>query len=145
MSETAAPVIHEKTSIAKFETRPQAPVIPEFIPEKKPTAVKSWVFRKDPGYYTVQLIASSNKEAIEDFIKKHKDQKRLSYFHTIKDNKNWYVVVKGTYPSFSEAEKARKALPQALAKYGAWVRSYHSIQKDITANAEKLIRMSNLQ
>lgn len=106
-------------------------------------AVKSWVFAKSSDQYTIQLIGSSNEKEIKKFIEKNKQQKNISYFHTIKDNKSWYAVVKGSYKSYSDAEKARKQLPQQLAKYGAWTRKYHSIQKEISANAEKIMLMNS--
>lgn len=109
------------------------------LTENNHKAVESWVFSKEPKQYTIQLIGSSNEKAIKDFVKTHQTTTNdLSYFHTVKDDKNWYVVVKGSYPSFTLAEEERKSLPQTLAKYGAWTRDYHSIQKEISANAEKI-------
>jgi len=110
---------------------------------KKRKAVDSWVFAKNPEQYTIQLIGSSNKKEIQRFIKANNVNNDLSYFHSIKKNKSWYVVVQGSYKTFSETEMVRKKLPQSLAKYGPWTRKYSSIQKEISANAEKIILMSN--
>jgi len=133
----------DKVSATKIiEKKPEASS-EKLKAENKNTAVKSWVFSKDSDSYTVQLIGSSNRKEIEKFVKTHQKQNNLSYFHTIKNNKSWYVVVTGSYKSFKQAEIERKNLPQHLAKYGAWTRKYLSIQKEITANAEKIILLSN--
>ena len=120
-------------------------------PEKKPAltaqkshrkAVKSWVFAKNAELYTVQLISSSNKKYILDFMEKNKKQNGLSYFQTINKNKSWYVVVQDSFKTFSAANKARKQLPESLAINGPWVRKFSSIQKEISANAEKIILLN---
>lgn len=140
---TQIPEVNEKVAIEKMTEKVSVASKPKSNGETKKTAVKSWVFAKDSDFYTIQLIGSSNRKEIEKFIKTHQKQNKLSYFHTIKNNKSWYVVVTGNYKSFKEAESERKNLPQHLAKYGAWTRNYLSIQKEITANAEKIILLSN--
>lgn len=135
--------VKENSPVVKF-TEPEPKVSsPKFKSENTKKAVKSWVFAKDSDSYTVQLIGSSNRKEIEKFVKANQKQNNLSYFHTIKNNKSWYVVVTGSYQSFKQAEIERKNLPQHLAKYGAWTRKFLSIQKEITANAEKIILLSN--
>lgn len=94
-------------------------------------------------HFVIQLIGGANKKQIENFIATNKKHTRLSYFNTIKNNKNWYAVVQGTYKTYGEAEKQLKALPKNLSKHGPWIRKYHSIQKEISANAEKIIMLSN--
>lgn len=104
---------------------------------KKPT-VKSWVFRKRPDQYTVQLISGASKADIIKFIDANKKLKRLSYFHTIRNGKSWYVVVQSTYDSYSEANKMLKRLPKHIANNNPWVRQYGSIQQELVANKEKI-------
>lgn len=125
-------IVAEK--VAKKISEPKTPAIAK-VDSKK--AVESWVFNESPKQYTIQLIGSSNKKNIEKFINANQKQSKLSYFHTIKNNKNWYVVVQGSYKSFAEAEAERKQLPENLAKNNPWTRQYVSIQKEISANAEK--------
>lgn len=143
ISKSPVSKVKEKVAVVKIADKTPKTSVLKQKDEPKKTAVKSWVFAKESDLYTIQLIGSSNRKEIEKFVKANQKEKKLSYFNTIKNNKNWYVVVLGSYKSFKEAENQRKNLPPHLAKYGPWTRNYLSIQKEITANAEKIILLSN--
>ncbi len=121
------------------EFSPPQPIMEKttIAPPKK-SKEKSWVFKKNPEHYTVQLISSGSKTDVVQFIDANKQLKRLSYFHTIRNGKSWYVVVQSTYDSYSEANKMRKRLPEHIAKNSPWVRQYGSIQQELVVNANKI-------
>ena len=123
-----------KKTVAESSLSPKS----ESVSNLSETNLKSWVFKKKPDQYTIQLIAGANKKDILKFMEKNKSIKRMSYFNTIKAGKNWYVVVQSTYDSFEAANKFRKTLPRQVAKNKPWIRPYSSIQKEIVANAEKI-------
>ena len=100
--------------------------------------VQSWLNERNPAAYTIQLIGSSSKKRILDFINKSDIKDQLIYFHTQKKDKDWYAVVQGEYGSYKESSRALKVLSSELTTYGPWVRRFSSIQKEISRRSKNV-------
>lgn len=106
---------------------------------RKPLAAKprisdnqeGWLWSQDPSHYTLQLAAGTDKKAIQDFIKRHKLKNKAVYFHRIRDGKDWYILVYGSYSGYSKAKQAIKQLPAALQKVKPWTRTFAAIHAEL--------------
>ena len=126
-----------QTSLTK-ETKPQAtkaPIIKSSLPTfqalKMQVDQESWLWSQDPSHYTLQLAAGTRKKAIEDFIQRHNLTDKAVYFHRIRDGKDWYILVYGTYSSLSSAKQGITQLPTAIQKIKPWPRSFSAIHEEL--------------
>ncbi len=92
---------------------------------------EGWLWSQDPSHYTLQLAAGTDKKAIQAFIKRHGLRGKAVYFHRIRDGKDWYILVHGSYPGYSKAKKAISELPLALQKAKPWTRSFSAIHAEL--------------
>lgn len=133
-----------KTVVAKAETQPKT--------EAKPLAGQSasnWVGADQPAeqvvashtaegitekgkkHYTLQIMASRQIGAIKDFLARYPLGTQASYYHTYYQNKNWYVLIYGDFPSVAQAKQAIQQLPVSVKNMHPWVKSYRTVQKEI--------------
>lgn len=79
--------------------------------------------------YTIQLLASHSKKALEHFVHTHhldgKAQIRLSH----RNGMPWYVLTMGTYSQRDMAKKATYTLPKDVIQSKPWVRSLSDLKK----------------
>ncbi len=92
---------------------------------------EGWLWSQDPSHYTLQLAAGTDKKAIQNFIKRHKLKNKAVYFHRIRDGKDWYILVYGSYAGYSKAKQAIKQLPPALQKVKPWTRTFAAIHAEL--------------
>lgn len=72
--------------------------------------------------YTIQLMASVDKQPIEQFVSTHR-LKRKTWIGKAKDHEtNWFILLYGQYPSFQKAKAAMQQLPNSLQNLSPWVR-----------------------
>lgn len=86
-----------------------------------------WLRRQDPSSYVIQLVGTRDAAAVGRFLEEHKLGSSGAWFVTSLDNKPWYVVVYGIYPSRAEARAAIPELPRALRAGAPWPRSVASV------------------
>ncbi|RDL45388.1 sporulation protein [Marinomonas piezotolerans] len=89
-----------------------------------------WLER-NPNRYTLQLLGTYNKSTVQEFIRDQGSLEAFSYFQTIHNDRDWYVVVYGEYRNRSEAIAAVESLPSDLRGLNPWARSVRGIQQDI--------------
>lgn len=81
-------------------------------------------------FYTVQLLAASTKERLEDYV--HERQLRsMSAARIESGGALYYVLLLGVYPDVDVAKQAAAQLPPGLEDAAVWVRSLGSIQEAI--------------
>lgn len=80
-------------------------------------------------HYTLQLSGSSSLESLLNYAKKHK-LTNYQIYETHKNNTPWFVLIKGNYPTLTDAKEALKTLPDALKTNSPWVKSGLSVQKE---------------
>jgi len=123
----AAPVIAEKP-VPLTEPR----LVSHDLPEQ--TAIIDAFAAAHPTAYTIQLVASTNKAAIEQLISAHHLQTTAKIFHSYRQTKDWYTLTYGIYPSQAQAALAIQNLPLALQEAQPWPRSIKSLQQFIKKN-----------
>ncbi|MCW8902058.1 MAG: SPOR domain-containing protein [Gammaproteobacteria bacterium] len=92
---------------------------------------EGWLWSQDPRHYTLQLAAGTDKKAIQAFIKRHDLEGKAVYFHRLRDGKDWYILVHGSYDGYSKAKQAINQLPQTVQKAKPWPRSFGAIHAEL--------------
>lgn len=90
-----------------------------------------WLWSQDPSHYTLQLTAGTDKKAIQAFIKQHRLYGKAVYFHRLRNGKDWYILVHGSYSDFSQAKQAISQLPLAVQKLNPWTRKFSAIHAEL--------------
>lgn len=78
--------------------------------------------------YTIQLMASHNKQDLIHFIKVNQ-LKQAKIGSVNRDGEAWFVVTVGAYSKKEDALAAVKHLPSHLAKLNPWVRSGNQVRQ----------------
>ncbi|MDH5369237.1 MAG: SPOR domain-containing protein [Gammaproteobacteria bacterium] len=92
---------------------------------------EGWLWSQDPSHYTLQLTAGTDKRAIEAFVKRHNLTGKAIYFHKVRDGKDWYILIHGSYPGYSTAQQAIRQLPLAVQKAKPWTRTFSAIHAEL--------------
>ena len=134
VAKKSAPVIKE----AVVKTPTAKKVIPKKIITKqaatkkvavKPTVIKKAAPAAKPAPaihngYTIQLLASGNKQAIARFVKKHALSNSTTTRSKQVHGKTFYEVDFGQYPTYSAAQKGVASIPASLKKQvNPWIKS----------------------
>jgi DamX protein len=106
------------------ETQPAMEVEP--MPMESMESTDGDIASQPPGYFTVQLVASSNMKNLNAFVERHGLSSRW-VAETIVDGKNWFILLSGVYPTREEAGAAL-ADARATLDTSPWIRSVGSVQ-----------------
>lgn len=83
--------------------------------------------------FTLQLVGLSTEKAVRDFIAQQPNKKDLLLFKSLRQGKDWFVVVAGRYPSSAKARQAVALLPESQRQAAPWSRDVKTIQREIRA------------
>ena len=83
--------------------------------------------------FTLQLLGVSTEKAARDYIAAQPNRADLLMFKTLRQNKDWFVVVAGRYSSAATARQAVAGLPATQRKAGPWPRELRVIQQEIAS------------
>jgi DamX protein len=98
-----------------------------------PLAAQHSLIRALPAtQFTVQLLGSSSRANVEDFVRRHASTP-LYWFETRNEGRPWFVVMMGAYPSRAAAQTAASGLSGELGRLEPWIRSISTIQGEIVA------------
>ena len=111
------PVIEEPEVV---EAEPE-PVIEE--PVQMPSG--EGLAGQPPGYYAVQVVASSSMEQLTEFANAHQISDQWVAETTV-EGRVWYVLMLGVYPTKEEAEQAMQSVMDLETL--PWIRTVASIQ-----------------
>ena len=122
------PVLQPEPSSA--EPEPQTELVAQAETRDRFDKTAEWQER-NPNRYTLQLLGTHNKDTVQEFIRDQGSLNVFSYFQTVHNNRDWFVVVYGEYRNRSEAIAAVENLPRDLRDLNPWARSVRGIQQDI--------------
>lgn len=117
----------KQTTLAKPSTATSLASATSTIPKN----TGSWLWSQDPRHYTLQLLASGSKQAIESYILRHKLKGKAARFHRLRDGKDWYILLFGSYDGYSNAKQAISQLPLAIQKSKPWPRRFSAIHAEL--------------
>ena len=117
------------TDVALLEQRDARPS-PVSDPEPVGGVLESpnWVLVQDAGQYTVQMIASSERESVEAFLVENALPPPNSIFTFDRRGRTWYALVHGLYPSIDAAREAIERMPPEAQTNQPWIRAIGRIQ-----------------
>jgi len=88
----------------------------------------AWLIAADPQHYTLQLLGASRASLAHQFITLHGLQGNVALVKTLRNGKEWYVLLYGAYVTKQEARAALANLPDPLKKASPWLRSIASVR-----------------
>ncbi len=92
---------------------------------------ENWLKQQADDNYTIQLLGSHNKQAINHAIQEYTLTSNVLIYKTLRDGRDWYTITYGSYASKQLAEMAVKHLGAQLIRT-PWVRSFASIKKQLS-------------
>ncbi len=84
--------------------------------EQTPPFPPAWLLEQNPDAYTVQIVASPSQENLSAFAKKNFADQQTAYYVKSSQEKQWYILVYGLYPTRDEALAAIEKLPSNIVK-----------------------------
>jgi TPR repeat protein len=96
----------------------------------------AWIESQKKEAYTIQLARSQDQGWLLKLAAKEKLDDVLVQFKN-KDSRgdDWYHLIYGSYPSYQQAELARKSLPQNLRRWSPTLRRFGEIQEILRKQA----------
>lgn len=90
----------------------------------------TWILVQDRNLFTVQMIASTNRASVENFLRRNVDtlQTPNSIFTFERDGNTWYALLHGLYESLDEARAAVESMPSRALTNQPWIRSVGRVQ-----------------
>ncbi|MCB1755655.1 MAG: AAA family ATPase [Gammaproteobacteria bacterium] len=95
----------------------------------------NWVLMQNPTQFTVQMIASSNRDEVERFLKTHDLAGPNSIFSFKRGEETWYALVHGLYSDIEDAQQAIRELPDEVRTRHPWIRQIKRIHESLKSNA----------
>lgn len=130
-AEIAAPVAVEPPAAQanRVAEVPREPVRRQ-VAADAPASPANWYANQSKTNYLVQVLGTRTQANAEALVKRQGDGFR--YFVKQHEGRPLYVVTYGSFPSRNAALEAIKKLPPALQAGKPWVRSFTSVQQEIS-------------
>jgi DamX protein len=117
-SDTDKPVADETTAVSKTT-----------IPLTPTPVARSWVSSQNPKHFTLQVMGSHERPALSRVMHDHKlSPDTAAVLHTRLNNKDWYILVYGSYSTPDKARAAVRTLPKSLQLSRPWPRQIGDIK-----------------
>lgn len=84
-----------------------------------------------PNAYVLQIMASSDKENLRQFVGKQRNSQNLLIYRANKAGKTLYILVEGYYADKQSAEAAVANLPAEQRRGGPWPKQLKRVQQEI--------------
>ncbi len=81
--------------------------------------------------YTLQLMGSGSKAAIQKVIANNHLQQKAKVYHTTLKGKDYFVLIYGSFPSQAAANAAIAHLPANLQQLKPWAKPYANVKASI--------------
>jgi len=96
------------------------------------TTNAAWLWSQNPSHYTLQLVGGHQLEALRAFTKQHQLTKQATFYRTKRNNREWFVLLYGSYPSRALAKKKLDNMPVSLQQTKPWPRSFANIHAELS-------------
>ena len=90
-----------------------------------------WVLAQHPDAYTIQILGTYKKDRLERFAAGQDPDLTLAHFTASRNDRDWHVLLAGSYPSLAAARRARSLLPESMRKSEPWIRRFSAIHDAI--------------
>lgn len=135
----ARPAMPTRIALPKPEPSPPEPAAPAVAarPAAEPAPAapsrsvgggdNGWLNEQPPANFTVQIMGVSAASAAQGYVRQHPGA-GMRIVRTMRNGREWYVVVKGSYRGRAEAQAAMKDVGGGGVQ--PWVRTFDGIQRD---------------
>jgi septal ring-binding cell division protein DamX len=105
--------------------------------DRKSGKNQNYLQNQPDQYFTLQLLGSSNYNAIQKVVQKHTNYKKLFWYKNKRDGKDWYTLFYGSYATKEKALYSYNQLPKPLKSVKPWVRSIKDLKKQLINNYDR--------
>lgn len=91
---------------------------------------EEWLLSQNPKHYTLQVSAVGQEKTAQQFINQHKLGEQAAYFRNMRDNKEFFSVTYGSYPTKQAAMDAAKTVSTSVGTQ-PWVRKFSDVHNAI--------------
>jgi len=99
-------------------------------PAAAPVLNEEWIRQRNPGHYTIQVIALLQPARLYDFVERHQDWSPLAIYRQQWQGKPLWVLVQGDYADVAEARAAVQVFPAGLQeRENMWIRRFEMVQE----------------
>ena len=92
---------------------------------------KDWIMEQASTSITAQMMASSKPDALIRQAKNPALAGHAAIYKIMRKDKDWFVMVYGSYPDKTSMHKAINKLPKTLKKGKPWIRPMSAAQSEI--------------
>jgi len=115
---------------ATFQVRaPAAPPPAREAGTPKTLWDRQWIAQQPGDHFTLQLLATRQRDNVSRFVKQHGLDGLAVAFETRRNGQTWYSVIVGSYPDRQQAQQAFSQLPASVQKLQPWIRRFDGIQQ----------------
>jgi len=107
------------------------PLPPPMATPPVPSKGVEWLRQQSPETYTLQILGAYEEDTLQKFLTQYPFlNQKANVFKTSFNNKEWYVLMYGTFSTRPEALAALETFPTPLRQNThPWIRTLGSIQK----------------
>ena len=116
----------------------EPPAIPEDLTTEDNTSADIlspeiiWLNEQDSAKYVLQLLGAQERKTIELYKNSFADpDEQLRVITTLKDGKEWHILIYGLYESREKAKESILGLPARAKQLSPWPRSIESIKTQL--------------
>ena len=93
---------------------------------------ESWILAQNPNHYTLQVIALSSREKVEDLVRGYDQLAPFAIYTALSNGRPLYILLQGNYAQLDAARSARDAFPPAIQKSDQlWIRQFGKVQEKV--------------
>lgn len=123
--------------VAELEAGASAPDAPAGAATGNPAELQpslagheDWLRRREPGRYTIQVIALSKLDKLQDYIAAHPELEPFAVYGQTRYERPLYVLVQGDYADLESARRAARNFPEDMQQRDRlWVRRFEMVQR----------------
>lgn len=131
-TEQTAETSTARETVAKQDaTKPNKAAPLQGLLDKHGIKNKDWIMEQASASITAQMMASSKPDALIRQARNPALGEQVAIYQIMRKNKDWFVMVYGSYPDKSSMRKAIDTLPLALKKGKPWIRPMSAVQSEI--------------
>jgi len=128
------PISQAATNIDFNESRISTENLTQPSHQKPESPSLSWLQSEPSSNYTIQLIATSKESSAIEFIRTHGIEEKAKIIKTVRQKKDWFVILYQSYPTSEKAKVGRNALSNALKKTKPWIRTIKSVKAQLPSD-----------
>lgn len=116
---------------AKLDVKPTTEKVKPIVSKGNYSEQEKTILSWSESDFTLQIVGLSSEKAVRDFVAEQANKKDLLVFKSVRQGKDWFVVITGRYPSSAKARQVASTLPAAQKKAVPWPRDLKTIQNEI--------------